>query len=169
MFIGKNSNKDNIEKKYKGISCIGCKVSKLCTKSKDGIRVISVSPHWKEREIMIEKMKLDKSNRIYQKRKECEIPFAHIKYNLNINYFITKSKDSVENEHTLFCIAYNIKRLKKIMDEKRITLKSVMKSVKLLNKSVVKTRKLTLSLNFFKSDEFISENMLERDSSAAVC
>jgi len=103
---------------YKGEECVGCKEQSKCTRKKDGIRYIKDFPYEAERNTMREKMKTPMAKEIYALRSSTVEPvFGDIKENKGLRSFLTRGLERVKTEFNLACIATNLKKIEKFLEE----------------------------------------------------
>ncbi|MBW8015173.1 MAG: transposase, partial [Planctomycetes bacterium] len=95
-----------------GSQCRKCRHFGICTKSVKGGRQITRYFNQKFREDMASHYVKPASKEIYRKRKErAELPFGHIKRNLNSGYFLLRGLDGVRAEMSLLSTCFNMVRL----------------------------------------------------------
>ncbi|NRF92461.1 transposase [Paenibacillus frigoriresistens] len=103
-------------KEYKRYTCEAfdfCGQKEFCTSAKGGMAVTRLSD-----EELIEQITENtrKQNNIYKQRGQIvEHPFGTIKRHWGYTYFLTRGLRSVGTETSLICLAYNFKRMIKIM------------------------------------------------------
>ncbi len=91
--------------------CINCKHYNVCTKSKNG-RTITRLKEEKTKEEIGKFYETDEAQDIYKQRKEkAELPFGHIKRNLNGGYFLLRGKEGANAEMAINCTCFNIARM----------------------------------------------------------
>lgn len=92
-------------------NCIECRHYGTCTKNKRGRAVIRLLSE-KKKEQLKAIYKTEKGQKIYKKRKtKVELPFGHIKRNLNGWQFLLRGLNSVKGEMSIFCLCFNIARM----------------------------------------------------------
>ena len=91
--------------------CFRCCHLGECTKSKYGRKVIRL--HNEEtREKLEAQYEQPESQEIYKLRmQKVELPFGHIKHNLNVNAFLLRGLDGVKAEMSLLASCFNISRM----------------------------------------------------------
>lgn len=91
--------------------CLRCCHFGECTKSKYGRKVIRL--HNEETRGKLEaQYEQPESQEIYKLRmQKVELPFGHIKHNLNVNAFLLRGLDSVKAEMSLLASCFNISRM----------------------------------------------------------
>lgn len=105
---------------YRGIGCTECPDKKLCTKSKRKPRMIKCYGNEANMREMAEKMESTEGQKVYRVRsKTVEHVFGHIKQNIGLREFLTRSLEGVRAEFSLACIAHNLKRIWKIKGQIR--------------------------------------------------
>jgi transposase len=113
-----DKTKNKIIRKYKGVACGDCHKMRDCTKIKNGIRIVKMSPYEEERQVLAEKMKTPEGKEIYNLRRQIVEPvFGDIRENKGVTSFITRSLKTVKTEFNLICTANNIRRIHKKGDE----------------------------------------------------
>jgi len=96
-------------------ACRSCKHFGVCTKSKDGRRVVRMG-----NEVVIEKLEevyqREENQRLYKLRKEkAELPFGHIKRNLGAGQFMLRGREKVNAELSVLSTCFNIARMMTII------------------------------------------------------
>jgi len=111
----------NTEKKSRiyqitnGSLCINCQHFNVCTNNKQGRRVSRLINE-EVREKLKSQYEQSESKAIYNLRKQkVELPFGHIKRNLNVNAFLLRGSDGVKAEISLLASCFNIARMISIM------------------------------------------------------
>jgi transposase len=91
--------------------CMNCKNYGICTKGKTGRKVRRMKDE--ETKEMLEKhYEKEESQKIYKKRKEkVELPFGHIKRNLNGGAMLIKGLEGANAEMAINCTCFNIVRM----------------------------------------------------------
>lgn len=91
--------------------CRACKQFGICTKSRVG-REINRHEYEAEREEFEVLYEQESSQQIYKRRKACaELPFGHIKYNLQTPGFLLRGLEGVKAELSLLFSCFNIRRM----------------------------------------------------------
>jgi hypothetical protein len=95
----------------KAAYCLACAHYALCTNSKRGRSLTRL-----KEEALKEKLEQvyisEKGQAIYKQRKErAELPFGHIKRNLNCGAFLVRGLKGVKAEFTLLASCFNIARI----------------------------------------------------------
>lgn len=113
---GKQNGKDF--KRYTCVNYNECGKKELCTSAKGGRSVI----RFKDEEIIDQVTENTiKKNNIYKKRGSIiEHLFGTIKRHFGYTYFLTRGLESVNTEVSFICLAYNVKRLIKIIGVKEL-------------------------------------------------
>ncbi|WP_134703778.1 transposase [Ammoniphilus sp. YIM 78166] len=113
---GKQNDKDH--QRYTCEDYMNCGKKDSCTSSKGGRSVTRL----KEEEVIeIITANTLKKNDIYLKRGSIvEHPFGTIKRHFGYTYLLTRGLESVSTEVSFICLAYNIKRLIKIIGVKEL-------------------------------------------------
>lgn len=95
-----------------GSQCRKCRHFGVCTKSGRKGRRITRYFNQEFRDDIAEHYDKPASKEIYRKRKErAELPFGHIKRNLNIGHFLLRGLDGVRAEMSLLSTCFNMVRL----------------------------------------------------------
>jgi transposase len=91
--------------------CLKCPHYGLCTKGKNGRRVVRLINE--ELKIKLEeRYSCDEGQVIYSKRREkAELQFGHIKRNLNAGYFLLRGLEAVQAEFSILASCFNITRM----------------------------------------------------------
>jgi hypothetical protein len=108
-------DKNKLCYKAEGKDCRSCKHFGVCTKSKDGRRVVRMG-----NEVVIEKLeevyRREENQRLYKLRKEkAELPFGHIKRNLGAGQFMLRGREKVNAELSILSTCFNIARMMTIL------------------------------------------------------
>jgi len=91
--------------------CLSCKHYGICTNSKRGRSIIRLKEE-KTKEKLEALYKTERGQEIYKKRKEkVELPFGHIKRNLNGGAFLLRGKSGVKAEMSINSTCFNIARM----------------------------------------------------------
>jgi transposase len=91
--------------------CLGCPHNGICTQAKRG-RSIARLKEEELKEKLEQVYNSEQGQAIYKKRKaSCELPFGHIKRNLNCGAFLLKGIQSVKAEFTLLASCFNVARM----------------------------------------------------------
>jgi len=91
--------------------CQECKHFDVCTTSKNG-RTIKRLVNEKLKEKFEQLYKSDEGQEIYKKRKEkVELPFGHIKRNLNVGSFLLRGNSGVNAEMAVYSTCFNMSRM----------------------------------------------------------
>lgn len=110
QYFDKTKNK-NI-RLYKGTGCKTCQNHNLCTKNKEGIRIVKMYPFEEAREQMKEKMNTNEAKEIYKLRKQIvEFVFGDIKENKGAISFLTRNLETVKTEFNLMSTANNLSKI----------------------------------------------------------
>ncbi len=92
-------------------TCRECKYYNICTKNKRG-RTIDRLEAEETKESIAKLYETERGKEIYRKRKEkIELPFGHIKRNLNGGYFLLRGKKGANAEMSVLCTCFNIVRM----------------------------------------------------------
>ena len=98
--------------KRDGQKCLKCEHQRLCTKQKDGIRLLKVFPHEVHCNAMSGKMKMPVAKEIYKLRQQIVEPvIGDIKENKGLRTFLTRGINPVRSEFNLACAAVNLKKI----------------------------------------------------------
>jgi transposase len=91
--------------------CQQCKHFGVCTNNKNG-RTIKRLVNEKLKERIEQLYKSDEGQEVYKRRKEkVELPFGHIKRNLNVGSFLLRGNSGVNAEMAVFSTCFNISRM----------------------------------------------------------
>jgi len=117
LYNHKSTKNGNNFKVYKGIFCSQCSEQKECIKTKNGrYRQIQVYENDDFKKAMIDKLKTDHGREIYNRRFAIIEPvYAQLKYIMGFTRFLLRGKEKAKNEFNLVCMAYNIKKLAKLL------------------------------------------------------
>ncbi len=110
----RNGNKFKV---YKGTNCRECKLKDECIRSKNGIyRQIQIYENDIFKKVMSDKLKTAEGRAIYNRRIAIIEPvYAQLKYIMGFTRFLLRGKEKTKNEFNLVCLAYNIKKIAKLM------------------------------------------------------
>lgn len=111
----KKENKSNVYKIEDPQNCLSCQHFGTCTKAPSGR---SIGRYWNEsyREEMAQAYLDPENQKIFKRRKmKVELPFGHIKRNLQAGYFLLRSLSGVRAEISLLASCFNIRRLISIL------------------------------------------------------
>ncbi len=104
----KNCNQYKMENRK---ICQECKHFGVCTNNKNG-RTIKRLVNEKLKEKFEQLYNSDEGQEVYKKRKEkVELPFGHIKRNLNVGSFLLRGNSGVNAEMAVFSTCFNISRM----------------------------------------------------------
>ncbi len=98
----------------KTIPCLTCQHFGLCTKAKRG-RSITRLVNQKLKDKLEERYKTEEAQSIYDKRKEAESVFGHIKHNLKGGNFLVRGLGAVNAEFSIFGTCFNVVRMITLM------------------------------------------------------
>ena len=91
--------------------CLSCRHYGICTVNKRGRSIIRLKEE-KTKELLEALYKTERGQSIYKKRKEkVELPFGHIKRNLNGWAFLLRGKSGVRAEMAINATCFNIARM----------------------------------------------------------
>ena len=104
-------DKNKTSYKAAGKACRSCKHFGVCTKSRDGRRIVRMG-----NEVVIEKLeeiyRKEENQKVYKLRKEkAELPFGHMKRNLGAGQFMLRGRKGVNAELSLLSTCFNIARM----------------------------------------------------------
>ena len=118
-FRGKQFTRKQFYYTYVCKECEGCKLRKKCTKSKSG-RTIRISENQIFKEYYRDLMETEAAKEQAKRRKTIvEHVFGTIEYMMGYNGFKARGRQRVEDEITLYSLAYNIKRWLNITNPKK--------------------------------------------------
>ena len=107
-----------------GSQCCKCRHFGVCTKSARRGRRVTRYFNQEFRDDMARHYDKPASKEIYRKRKRyAELPFGHIKRNLNAGYFLLRGLDGVRAEMSLLSTCFNMARLINIFGVSALTAK----------------------------------------------
>lgn len=97
--------------KAEGKECRSCRHFGVCTRNKDGRRIIRMANEELKEEL--EKVyQKEESQKLYKLRKEkVELPFGHMKRNLGAGQFMLRGKKGVNAELSILSTCFNIARM----------------------------------------------------------
>jgi len=112
-FRFKRKEKGRLRRYYATSACSGCPLRVKCTRSKSGRRI----SRWNYEEVMEEmEQRVQLSPEKVKLRKQlAEHPFGTIKHHMNQGHFLMKGLPNVGAEMSLSVLAYNLKRVIKIL------------------------------------------------------
>lgn len=106
----KNANKHTYRITSKQ-DCLGCEHFGRCTTNKRG-RTIKRHMHQADKARIEATYQLPESREIYRQRKlRAELPFGHIKHNLQANQLLLRGREGAKAECSLLFSAFNIRRM----------------------------------------------------------
>jgi transposase len=105
--------KGRIRRYYATSACSGCPIISKCTRSKTGRRI----SRWDYEEVMEEMQQRVRlcSEKVKLRKQLAEHPFGTIKHHMNQGHFLMKGMTNVGAEMSLSVLAYNLKRVLKIL------------------------------------------------------
>jgi len=110
-YCGENKKKRYRNYRAPGASCRSCRFFGRCTTSKNGRKVLRLNNEDTRLLLEAEYLKPD-SQEIYKLRKEkVELPFGHIKRNLNVSGFLLRGLEGVKSEMSLLSTCFNMARM----------------------------------------------------------
>ncbi len=108
--------KGKVVRIYRGQGCLECDNQNLCTKQKDGIRLLKMFPHEVHCNMMTARMNTPSAKEVYKLRQQIVEPvIGDIKENKGLRTFLTRGIDAVRTEFNLACSAVNLKKIWKYM------------------------------------------------------
>lgn len=112
-FRFQTTEKDREIKYYATSSCRACKIKHMCTSSKDGRRIT----RWIDEDLLDEMQRRieDNPDLLARRKAIVEHPFGTIKLSMDQGYFLMKGIPKTSAEMSLSFLAYNIKRVIKIL------------------------------------------------------
>jgi len=113
-FLGEHFDKlkNKTMRLYKGSACPACQSQDKCTKRKDGIRYLKMSPCEVERNAMVAKMKTPQAQAVYKLRQQIVEPaIGDIKENQGLRAFLARGIQGAKTEFNLACAARNLKKI----------------------------------------------------------
>ena len=106
-----NNGKNRVYRISKGSLCRKCRHFGTCTKSKRGRSILTQANEHIRKRLESDYMK-PKSQAIYSLRKQkAELPFGHIKRNLQMDAFLLRGRDGARSEISLLASCFNISRI----------------------------------------------------------
>jgi transposase len=117
-FRFQTTEKDRDIKYYASSTCSQCPIKAQCTRSKDGRRI----SRWVDEDLLEEmERRVQENPEIMKLRKRlAEHPFGTIKYHWDQGHFLMRKLPNVRAEMSLSVLAYNIKRVIKILGVSRM-------------------------------------------------
>lgn len=114
---------------YKSEECLNCPLRHKCTRNRRG-KIIYRWEHEEVLEEMRERVNREKE-KVKMRQSLIEHIFGTIKRNFNQGYFLMRGKENVSAEMCLTVLAYNIKRVLKILGPERLigAMKAVNKGI----------------------------------------
>jgi DNA-directed RNA polymerase subunit H (RpoH/RPB5) len=112
------TEKDRDIKYYASSACSQCPIKAQCTRSKDGRRIT----RWVDEDLLdeMEKRVQENSEKVKLRKQLAEHPFGTIKHHWDQGHFLTRKLPNVRAEMALTILAYNIKRVSKILGVSRM-------------------------------------------------
>ena len=95
--------------------CASCPLLKRCVKAKSGFRQVSRDDAEPLREQLRERMRTEPAKAAYDRRMQCERPFAAIKHVMGVRQFLHRGLDKVRNEWNWLASAFNLQRMVNII------------------------------------------------------
>lgn len=116
-FCNRTSRNKNKFKVYKGVECLECKLRSDCiAQEKTKYRQININDEEAIRTTISEKLKTKEGREIYNQRIVIIEPvFAQLKYIMGFNRFLLRGLEKAKYEFNLICLAYNIKKIAKLL------------------------------------------------------
>lgn len=132
-YLGKHDSHGVLCDVYENYTdCKECRHYGICTTSKTGRR-ISIMECQPLIDKMREKLNTKEGRKIYGKRKIIVEPvFGNMSHNLGFREFLLRGEDKVNGEFALMCIAHNIKKITKSIQQIGISLKNRLRQPELL-------------------------------------
>jgi len=117
-FRFQTTEKDRDIKYYASSACSQCPIKAQCTRSKDGRRIT----RWVDEDLLdeMEKRVQENSEKVKLRKQLAEHPFGTIKHLWDQGHFLTRKLPNVRAEMALTILAYNIKRVSKILGVSRM-------------------------------------------------
>ena len=117
-FRFQTTEKDRDIKYYASSACSQCPIKAQCTRSKDGRRIT----RWVDEDLLdeMEKRVQENSEKVKLRKQLAEHPFGTIKHLWDQGNFLTRKLPNVRAEMALTILAYNIKRVSKILGVSRM-------------------------------------------------
>ena len=91
--------------------CATCPLLDRCVKGKSGFRQVSRDDAEPLREKLRQRMRTDQAKAAYDRRMQCERPFAAIKQVMGARQFLHRTLEKVRNEWTWLVTAFNLQRM----------------------------------------------------------
>jgi transposase len=112
-FRFQREEKGRIRRYYTTSACSGCPIKSKCTRSKTGRRI----SRWDYEEVMEEMQQRVQlcPEKVKLRKQLAEHPFGTIKHHMNQGHFLMKGMTNVGTEMSLSVLAYNLKRVLKIL------------------------------------------------------
>lgn len=118
--VGFDKHKQQYSYRTKKKNCLTCRHFGECTRSPKG-RTIKRSIHENLKEQLEEVYKSEQGQNIYAQRKQkSELPFGHLKHNLQANEFLLKGKSGTNAEISLLSTVFNVTRMISIIGVARL-------------------------------------------------
>ena len=95
--------------------CATCPLLDGCVKGKSAFRQVSRDDAEPLREKLRQRMRTDQAKAAYDRRMQCERPFAAIKQVMGARQFLHRTLERVRNEWTWLVTAFNLQRMINIM------------------------------------------------------
>lgn len=95
--------------------CVGCPLFDQCIKGESKFRRVSRDEAEDLREDLRQRMRTDEAKAIYDRRMQCELPFAVIKHLMGARQFLHRGLDKVRQEWSWLVISFNLQRLISIL------------------------------------------------------
>jgi len=122
-YCGENKKKRYRNYKASGATCRSCRYFGRCTKSKNGRKIVRLNNEDTRLLLEAEYLKPE-SQEIYKHRKEkVELPFGHMKRNLNVDGFLLRGLEGVKSEMSLLSTCFNMARMITILGVKGLIAK----------------------------------------------
>ena len=91
--------------------CVGCPLFDQCVKGKSKFRRVSRDQAEELREDLRQRMRTNQAKTTYDRRMQCELPFAAIKHLMGARQFLHRGLDKVQQEWNWLVTAFNLRRL----------------------------------------------------------
>ena len=109
--MDKKQKKVHVYRIKDGSDCVGCKNYGKCTSTENG-RMITRLEEEETKEMLAKLYETEEAQEVYKKRKEkVELPFGHIKRNLNGGTMLMRGIDGANAEMAINCTCFNIARM----------------------------------------------------------
>jgi transposase len=95
--------------------CANCPLLDRCVKGKSGFRQVSRDDAEPLRDKLRQRMRTDEAKAAYDRRMQCERPFAAIKHRMGVRQFLHRGLDKVRNEWIWLVTAFNLQRMINIL------------------------------------------------------